>query len=168
MDRFRDAQRIYKERPSGMIEDEVPSVLSIDSDASEWSTATEGSRGSEATGDTVHRNPDQDDDNQSQGTVVNNQDQNDNQPLGDVVRFNNEREEVSIERQQENRELANVVEEEVQETKFEVIEELEGEMTWNRDFVIGRFAKLMNDKIKIEGYGDKDYLFHVEEVVRPI
>ena len=145
-DRLEDARKRYRERPSGMIEDEVRSIMSDDS---AWSTATEGSRGSEATGDTVQRNPDQDeDDNQSQGTVVNNQDQEqdeDQGPLGDVVRFNRDSEEVSIERQQENRGLAEVIEEEIEQTKFEVIEEVENDMQGNRDNILARFAMLVRD-----------------------
>ena len=148
-DRLETARKKYRDRPSGMIEDEVRSVLSMESDATDWSTATEGSRESEDTGNTVQENPDQDED----------QDEEQSE-RGSVL---------SAEEQQDNRERAEVIEEEVEATKFEIIEEIEGEMTWNRDFVIGRFAKLLNDKVKIESYGgEKDYLIHVEEVVRPI
>ena len=150
-DRLEAARRKYRERPSGMIEDEVLSVIS---DASDFSTATEGSRESEATGDTVQRNPDQDDD-------------DDNQPLGDVVRFNRDSEEVSIERQQENRELANVIDEEVEQTKFEVIEEVEQDLQGVRDKLFARFGKLARDN-EIAPFGETDYLEHIEELLKPI
>ena len=161
-DRLEKAREKYRKRSRGVIEEEVRSVLSMDSDASEWSTATEGSRGSEGT----RRNPDQDDDddNQSQGTVINNEDQG---AFGDVVRYNRDRDEVSIEQQQENRGFAEVIEEEVEQTKFEVIEEVENDMQGNRDNILARFAKLVRDII-IEPYGETDYLKHVEEVMKPI
>ena len=51
----------------------------------------------------------------STGTVHRN---TDDQGLGDMVRYNSGEERVSFERQEENRELANIIEEEVEQTKF--------------------------------------------------
>ena len=93
--RLMEARRMYEERPSGVIDEEVRSVMSDGDDT---------------------------------GTVQENPDDNQNQGVGDVVRFNKDREEVSFERQQENRELASVIEEEVEQTKFELIEEVELDM----------------------------------------
>ena len=143
-DRLNDARRRYKERPSGVIEDEVRSVLSMDSD---FSTATEGSGESE---DTVLRNPDQD-----QG------------PLGDVVRFNRDADEVSIQRQQDNRELASVIDEEVEQTKFELIEEVEADLQGVRDKLLARFGKVARDN-DIPDYKGTNYLEHIEELLNPI
>ena len=76
--RLREARRMYESRPFGVIEAEVRSIMSDDS---AWSTATEGSRSSENTGETVQRNPDQDIDDEDQDD-----DEDQNQSLGDVVR----------------------------------------------------------------------------------
>lgn len=89
--RLREARRMYKERPSGMIKEEIRSELSDDDTESAGSTCT------------VQRNTD---DASARG--------NEDQYLGDIVRYNSGEERVSFERQEENRELGKVIEEEVE------------------------------------------------------
>ena len=104
----------------------------------------------------------------SRETVQENFNEDEDQgPLGDVVRFNRGSEEVSIERQQDNRELAEVIDEEVEKTKFELIEEVEDDLQGVRDKLIARFAKLHRDN-EIAPFGEKDYLDHIEDLLKPI
>ena len=146
-DRLEEARKKYRARPSGVIEDEARSFVS---EGSDFSTATEGSKESE---DTVLRNPDQGDEDQG--------------PLGDRVRFNSDSGQVSIERQEDNRELASVIDEEVEKTKFELIEEVEADLQGVRGKLLGRFGKVARDN-EIADYKGTNYLEHIEELLNPI
>ena len=144
-DRLEEARKKCRERPSGFFEDEVRSEISGTSD---FTSASESE-------DTVLRNPDQDLDDEDQGA------------LGDRVRFNRGSEEVSIERQQDNRDLASVIDEEVEKTKFELIEEVEDDLQGVRDKLMARFTKLHRDN-EIAPFGEEDYLEHIEDLLNPI
>ena len=108
-----------------------------------------------------------DDDTDSVGSTGTVQRNTDDQGLGDVVRFNRDREEVSFERQEENRELGEVIEQEVEKTKFELIEEVELDMQGNRDHITAVFSKLDRDN-DIEPFDGTDYLENIENVMKPI
>ena len=136
--RLREARRMYETRPSGMIEAEICSELSDDDTESIGSTGT------------VQRNGDDDD-----------------QGIGGIVRYDSGEERVSFDRQEENRELGEVIEQEVEKTKFELIEEVELDMQGNRDHITAVFSKLHRDN-DIEPFDGTDYLENIENVMKPI
>ena len=86
--------------------------------------------------------------------------------LGSTVRYKAE-EEVSFQRQQENQELSEVINQEVEKTKFALIKEVELDMQRNRDHILGVFGKLVRDN-NIEAFGDVAYLDNVEDLLAPI
>ena len=78
--------------------------------------------------------------------------EDDNESICSTVRFNKDKERVSFEKQQENTELSEVIDEEVEKTKFELIKEVEVDMQANRDHISSVFGKLIRDN-DIEPYG---------------
>ena len=93
--------------------------------------------------------------------------EDDNQSIGSTVGFNKDSEKVSFQKSREKQELSDVIDEEVEKTKFELIEEVELDMQGNRDHITGVFGKLLRDN-DIEPYGDTPYLDNIENVMKPI
>ena len=76
-------------------------------------------------------------------------------------------EQTVIQKRQELEELNQMVEEETQKAKFELIEEVEKDMQGNRDYLLATFGKFVRDEI-IAPFEVSDYLNNVENLVDPI
>ena len=84
-----------------------------------------------------------------------------------VQLFNKSSGRVSFRRQQEIEELNQVVEQETERTKFELIKEVERDMQGNRDYILGTFGKLVRDN-NLEAFEGIEYLKNVEDLIAPI